>query len=111
MYNPVVNNSVLIADVRKLGIPHKSVSHYLHFCITHSGSFLMQNQQISFGQLARNYSRYPSNLKPYTFAIKCDLLGLNELFFVECRVSFVGAPWMVHKWLFPGGVLEIQKVV
>lgn len=38
-------------------------------------------------------------------------VGLNELFFVECCVSFVGAPWMVHKRLFPGGVLEIQKVV
>lgn len=67
----------------------------------------MQNQQISYGQSARNYSTFPSNLTP----LRSDLLGLNELFFVECCVSFVGAPWMVHKRLFPRGVLEIQKMV
>jgi len=98
LYYPAINNSILIVDVIKLGISHNYPQWI--FSYAKSTDFLWAiSQKVQY-----------TSLQPYTFAI-CDLLGLNELFFVECCVSFVGAPWMVHKRLFPGGVLEIQKVV
>ena len=97
LYNLTINNSDLI-EVRKLGISH----NYPQWVFSYAKS-------TDFLRAISQKLQYIS-LQPYTFAI-CDLLGLNELFFVECCVSFVGAPWMVHKRLFPGGVLKIQKVV